>query len=87
MIFKLLFVRRSNSSFKIYVLERHKICSFVLSAQLTGFRFGSNSIADVFVKTSFNRYTYKYFRDMTFFNNCVAEFLNFVQYARARKIL
>jgi hypothetical protein len=87
MIFKLLFVRRSGGSFKVYVLARGKIRSSILSAQLESLKFGSRSVSDIFVRASLDRKSMRYFRDIKFFNNCIAEFIEFVQHARDRKIL
>ena len=86
MVFKLLFTRRSKSSFKIYVIHKHKICFPVLSGQLTVFKFGNKSISDVFVQNLITRKSAKCFRDIRFFNNCVKEFIEFVSYARNKKI-
>lgn len=87
MVFKLLFVRRSYSSFKIYILEKHKICSPVLSGQLTGFKLGKSSAADVFVQNLVGKKSLYYFRNLKFFNNVIKKFIEFVQDARASKIL
>lgn len=87
MVFKLLFVRRSNVSFKIYVFEKRKIRSVVLSAQSTALKFGSKSISDTFVRTRSDHNFEMYMRNARFYNNCIGEFINFVHYARTRKIL
>ena len=86
MVFKLLFVRRSKSSFKVYTLHKHKICFAVLSGQLTSSKFGGKSISDVFIQNLVNQKSRKHFRDIRFFNNCIKEFVDFVSYARDKKI-
>lgn len=87
MIFQLIFVRRSSASFKVYVLEKHKICFPVFSGQFTGFKFGARSVSDVFVQNLLNRKSVVPFQNIKFFNNVVIDFIKFVGDARNSKIL
>lgn len=85
MVFKLMFVRKSNSSFKIYVIHKHKICFPAYSGQFNSFKFGRGSVSDVFVQNVPNRRVKKSFRDIIFFNNCINDFIKFVGDARRDK--
>lgn len=87
MVFNLIFVRRSSASFKVYVLEKHKICFPVFSGQFTSLKLGSKSVSDVFVQNLLNRKSVVCFRNIKFFNNVIENFIKFVGDARNTKVL
>lgn len=79
--YKIIFVRKSLSSFKIYVKKNHKICSVLCSGQYYKSKF-NNKIKDIFVRFNSKKFKFYYFSNLIFYNKFISNFENFIFYGR-----
>jgi hypothetical protein len=79
--YKLIFVRRSNSSFKVYAREKHKIRGSLISGEFVRHKLGSVYRQNVFVRFH-NRAVRQYIYHAKFYNDSIGNFINFIFDAR-----
>lgn len=79
--YKIIFIKKSSSSFKIYVKKNHKICSILLSGQYYKSKF-NNKIKDIFIRINSKKFKFYYFSNLIFYNKIINNFENFIFYGR-----
>lgn len=83
MSYKILFIRNSPSSFRVYVKHKHKMCYFIASGQ---FKRRLDASSNVFVR--FNSMKFSYFLSNTKdLPGLVSGFITFINDARNIKVL
>ena len=85
MAYKIIFINKSSSSFKIYAVKKHKICSILFSGQYFKFKIG-NKIKDIFIYFNSKKLIY-YFANSNFYNDSIKNFEKFIYYGRYYKLL